>query len=134
MDQDFQTIFNALEPISPEKDISSGVLRRIQGYQQRIARIRLAVFGVGTAVFAVALVPVFINTVSAFESTGFYQYLSLVFLDGAAVLPYWKEFSLSLVESLPAFEISLLLAVVFAVLQSLKLAIKNMPVAFYRFN
>ena len=132
MEKDFQTFFNTLETREPKSGLSFGVLQRIELYKQRLARIRLAFLGVSTVIFAVAIVPAFLYTITAFSNTGFYQYVSLAFSDGTALLPYWKEFGLTLAESLPAFEISLLLAVIFAFLESFKLAIKNMPTAFYQ--
>ncbi|MCK9352259.1 MAG: hypothetical protein WCT49_05040 [Candidatus Paceibacterota bacterium] len=134
MDKDFQKLFNTLETLEPKKGAVSAVLFRIQHHKRRIARIKFTLLGLSSALSAAAIFPVISYTVSGFVSTGFYQYISLAFSDGGAILPYWKEFIMTLAESLPAFEISLLLAVIFALLESLKLTIKNMPVAFYKFN
>ena len=83
---------------------------------------------------AVLLFPVVSYTLAGFTNSGFYEYLSLIYSDGLAILPYWKEIGLSLAESLPAFEIALLLSVIYALLESIKLAVKNAPVAFYQFR
>ncbi len=41
--------------------------------------------------------------------TGFDQYLSLAFSDSSVLITYWKELSLSLVESLPLMAVMLVL-------------------------
>ncbi|HVU06695.1 MAG TPA: hypothetical protein VHE10_02835 [Candidatus Paceibacterota bacterium] len=46
----------------------------------------------------------------AVAASGFIQYVSLIFSDGTDVLAFSKELSLSMLESLPAFGIALVLA------------------------
>jgi hypothetical protein len=134
MNDDFQTLFNTLEPITPAKKLSLGVLLRIRRYEQRVARVKFVLLSTSSFISGIALVPVVSYAVSGFASSGFYEYLSLLYLDGMAILPYWKEFALTLAEAVPLFEISLVLAVMYALLESLKLAIKNIPTAFYKYN
>jgi len=134
MNKDFQTLFNTLKPLAPKKELSLGVLLRIRRYEQRVARIKFVLLSASSFISGIALVPVVSYAVSGFASSGFYEYLSLLYSDGIAVLPYWEEFALTLAEAVPVFEISLVLAVMYALLESIKLAIKNMPMAFYKYN
>lgn len=134
MSNDFQALFNTLPKIEPSEGLSSAVLLRIHRYEQRIARIKFAFLSVSAVLSGIALVPVVSYALPRFAETGFYEYLSFLHSFGLAVLPYWKEFILTLVETIPVFEISLVLTVCYTLLESIKLAIKNMPTAFYKYN
>ncbi len=134
MNKEQPNIFSALEDIDPPRRLSFAILSRIQKRKQRVARIKLAFLTISSVLSAVLLFPVVSYTLAGFTNSGFYEYLSLIYSDGLAILPYWKEIGLSLAESLPAFEIALLLSVIYALLESIKLAVKNAPVAFYQFR
>lgn len=134
MNNNFQTLFNTLKPLTPKKELSSGVLLRIHQYEQRVARIKFALLSTSSFISSIALIPTVSYAISGFASSGFYEYFLLLYSDGMSVLLYWKEFALTLAEAVPIFEISLVLAVTYALLESLKFAIKNMPMAFYKYN
>lgn len=51
---------------------------------------------------------------------GFWDYVSLVFSDGLKIIKYWKEFSLSLIHSLPATSLILTLILIFLLLSSVR--------------
>jgi hypothetical protein len=134
MNDDFQELFNTLKPKNPTKELSLAVLLHIRRYEQRMARIKFALLSLSSFISGVMLVPTVSYALSGFVSSGFYEYLSLLYSDGMGILPYWKEFTLTLADAIPVFEISLVLAVMYALLESIKLAIKNAPVAFYQFR
>jgi hypothetical protein len=134
MENDFRTLFTTVEKIEPKKGLSSAVLSRIYKYRQRVARIKFAILSLISVASGTALFPVVSYALSSLTETGSYEYLSLLFSDGVAILPYWKEFAFTIIETIPVFEISMVLAVTYALLQSLKLAVKNAPAAFYRYN
>ncbi len=134
MNKERHFTFSALEDIDPPRRLSFAILSRIQRRKQHVARIKLALLTTSSLVSAILLFPVVSYTLTGFTNSGFYEYLSLIYSEGLSILPYWKEIGLSLAESLPTFELALLLAVVYALLESLKLAVKNAPVAFYQFR
>ena len=115
-----------LTEVDPPEELSARVLLSIQAEKQRIACIRLYLFGTVSAVSFVALFPALQYTFSEIASSGFNDYASLIFSDTASLLPYWKEFTLSLVETLPVFGLIISLGLVFVLLESLRNTIKNM--------
>ena len=62
--------------------------------------------------------------------SGFYNYFSLIFSDGFALVSSWKEFVFSLVESFSVSEFIVLLSIVFVVLISVKILIKNYKIIY----
>ncbi|MCX6739238.1 MAG: hypothetical protein NT098_04295 [Candidatus Parcubacteria bacterium] len=134
MDKSHKKFLPGLVNIAPPREVYNHILFRVEMERVRMARTRLALFG-GTSLLAgFALYPVFQYAAEGFSRSGSYEYLSLIFSDGTALLPYWKEFFFTLVESLPIFEIALVLTVSLVLLESIKLSIKNLPRAFYQYN
>ena len=113
------------ENIEPPERLYLGILARIEREKRRIAVIRLAFFGVVASASLAAIIPSFKYVAREFAQSGFYEYLFLLFSDSDAVLASWREFALSLAESLPITEITIFLVMVFVFLVSAKLAIKN---------
>ena len=108
--------------------MARGVMARIGAERERIirtARRQLAVFGFGAIVSLGVMIPVFQWLGGEFYKSGFYQFSSLIFSDTAVAITYWKELSLSLVESLPLMEMTVLLSVVFVFLWAIKLTSEN---------
>lgn len=125
MSDNYKKLFQNLEQIEPSQKLRAGVLARIDFEKRRSARIRLAFFGAVAVTSLVAIIPSFQYVAREFSQSGFYQYLSLLFSDSGFILASWKEFSASLVESLPLFEITIFLATVFTLLFSARSAVKN---------
>lgn len=125
MKDNYEKFFLNLEQIEPSEKLRGQILARIDFEKRRSARIRLAFFGTVAAASSVAIIPSFQYATGEFSQSGFYEYLSLLFSDSGAVLASWREFTLSLIESLPITEIAIFLAAVFVFLVSAKLAIRN---------
>ncbi len=125
MNNNFEKLFSKLEEVEPSKELRRGILARIDFEKRRSARIRLAFFGFIAMASFIAMIPSFQYIAREFSQSGFYQYFSLIFYDGDAVLSSWKEFALSLAETIPAMEITIFLAVVLSFLISIKLAVRN---------
>lgn len=116
----YKKILCSLAETNPSDGLLNVILRRIDFEKKRQAKIRLAVHGAMAAVSFVVLIPSFSYMASSFAKSGFGQFASLMFSDGATVVSYWKEFALLLAESLPLFSIIILLAALAAFLASLK--------------
>ena len=54
------------------------------------------------------------------SQTGFYEYMSLLSSDGKYISTYWKEFTLSVTESLPMTNITVSLLLVFILFVSIR--------------
>lgn len=116
------------ENIEPPERLYLGILARIGREKRRLTLIRLAFFGVVAVASLVAVIPSFQYVAREFAQSGFYEYLFLVFSDSGVVLASWREFALSLAESLPITEITIFLVTIFVFLVSAKLAIKNIHI------
>lgn len=116
------------ENIDPPERLYLSILARIGSEKRRLALIRLAFFGVVAVASLVVVIPSFQYVAREFAQSGFYEYLFLIFSDSGVVLASWKEFALSLAESLPITEITIFLVTVFVFLVSAKLTIKNIHI------
>lgn len=106
----------------------SGLLERVllalytEQQQSRLWRVR--VFATTALLSLAALVPVVISLVKAFATSNFDTYLSLVFTDGSVLLSYWKTIGASLIEALPVLSLAVTLALVGALLWSLRCMVR----------
>ena len=119
-----------MKEIEPPNGLCRKILLHIQHIQRRIARIKLGASATAMAVTALLAVPVFEYAFQEFSQSGFFQYFSLQFSDSEIMLFSWKEFILSLAESLPSLGIAAVFMTVFVLLGSVLLVSKNMKNAF----
>ena len=104
----------------PDSTLPLSVWRAIIIREKRMAKIKLWSFSiVGIASLSI-LIPVFEMLLTDLAHSGFYEYFSLIFSDGGSMITYWKELSLSLVESLPLMSIIFTLSLFFIFFLSLK--------------
>jgi hypothetical protein len=125
MSDPYKKIFVNLGDIKPPKSLFDAILERIHAEKKRYARIKLVLHGGLAAVSFAALIPSSLYVVSEFSQSGFNQFFSLLFSDGATVISYWKEFLLLLVESLPLFSTIALLIAIVTFLGSLKFVARD---------
>ncbi|MDD5431031.1 MAG: hypothetical protein PHP03_02290 [Candidatus Pacebacteria bacterium] len=129
MEKNCEKLFNNLNQEEPPKELYCGILARIQFERRRAARIRL-VFFAGTALASIfGLIPALQYFIGELNSSGFHHYISLIFSDGGILISYWKEFILSLAESLPILGITAILSLVFIFLESIKFILRNVKTA-----
>jgi hypothetical protein len=112
MQNKYKKLFGYINLIEPPKGLGGRIMNIINVEEKRLARIRAWAFGSSTvASFGLSMWTVVYLIKSANES-GFWQYLSLIFSENGAVLAYWRELSLALVESLPIASLIIFLAAV----------------------
>lgn len=122
----------SIQNIEPRDGLYTAVIMRIENQKRKEARFRF-VYASTAGILALTLfVPVVQYFISELSKSGFYQYLSLISSDGGTALTYWKEFSLSLAESLPVLSITAVLALVFVLLITLKSVIRDSKTLFNR--
>ncbi|MFZ2522223.1 MAG: hypothetical protein WAX44_04560 [Minisyncoccia bacterium] len=63
--------------------------------------------------------------IQEFYQSSFYSYLSLIFSDPSIAVSYWKELSMSLLETLPILGITISLIAVYVLLVSIRTLAKN---------
>jgi hypothetical protein len=101
------------------------VLARRRGAAVRLAGLLVVVLGSGAA-----LISALRYAGEEFYDSGFYDYLSLVLSDHTFVLSSWREFSYSLIESLPSLALLMLAACAAAFIWSAWRAMYQAKVAF----
>ncbi|MGC9602741.1 MAG: hypothetical protein ABSE76_03340 [Minisyncoccia bacterium] len=125
-----QKISEYLQSTEPRAGLYFAIMERIAYAKRRKARVRTGLFAALAVVSGAALIPALQYTAEQFYVSGFYDYLTLVFSDRGFVLTYWRQFSLSLVESLPSLAILLLLPIACALGYSLYRLTQTSRVAF----
>lgn len=130
MRKDYETLLRNLAHVDPPKRLYGNILARIEIEQTRKAKIRFVLMGTTAICSLLALVPAVQYTAKEFSQSGFLQYLSLIFSDSATIMAYWKEFTFSLAESLPAFGITMILSILFVLFGSIILVIRDTKTVF----
>lgn len=125
MSDNYEKLFQNLERLEPSEKLRARILARIDFKIKRFATIRLVFSALATTASLVAVIPSFQYATREFSQSGFYRYFSLIFSDSGAVIASWREFSLSLIESLPITEAVIFLATIFASLLFARLTAKN---------
>ena len=98
--------------IDPPLNLEASILKKIATERTKTARIRFAFLSTIAFFSFWGIIQTGVSLWQSFSQTGFYDYASLILSDGTTLTSYWKEFVLSLVESLPLLGLTTLLAVV----------------------
>ena len=106
--------------IKSESRLSSDIWSAIQTKQAKSLKIQSLVYCIMGVLSLGGFVFMIFYTKMQFSSSGFFQYISLVFSDGNLFATYWKEYLLSLADSLPFASIGALLFLLFSMLISIK--------------
>ena len=131
MRQDYEKLFSQLTPPEPSGDFLNRVMERLQREEKLItAKRRIVFFSLGFAGSLVALIPAFSSTQAEVAKTGFGQVLSLIFSDSGAVMSFFNQYLLSLLETLPVINIILLFAIILIILEFAKKLSQNVSFAF----
>jgi len=108
----------------PTPDLAFSILNKVVR-EKNIAKFKLWI-GTFTGVASlVTLIPVFQMLLDDLAHSGFYDYFSLIFSDSGMMFSYWKEFTLSLAESLPMMSIIFTLSLIFIFLLSFRYVMKQ---------
>jgi hypothetical protein len=118
-------LHRTLATIEPPVGLYAAIMTRIDIAKRRSAQMRSGVCAAIALLSAAALVPVVEYTLNQLYTSGFYDYLSLMLSDNGSVVTYWREFGLSLLESLPSIALLLLLPIMVALIWSLVRLVKN---------
>jgi len=121
MEPDYQRHVDRPNPAEPPEGLLAMVMARIYEEERMLSvRKRLVLFSMTALMSVAALVPVAGAFRSEFAGSGFYQYFSLIFSDLDIVMVNWRDFGLTLLESLPTTGIISLLLVSLVFFWSLK--------------
>ncbi|MFA5021820.1 MAG: hypothetical protein WC508_01960 [Patescibacteria group bacterium] len=101
------------------------ILRLEQEKKLARAKKRLIIFSIVLLVSVAVSFPIGKLLQNEIIQSGFGQYISLLFYDFKTMLTYWPDFSLTLLETLPAIGLAGILTVMLAIIISLKSVITD---------
>lgn len=104
----------------PETGLSDDFWRVIQNKQAKNLKIKSLSYGFIGLLSLGGFVFVSLSMVRQFILSGFFQYVSLAFSDGGLLAIYWKEYLMSLVDSLPVASIGTAVFLLFSMLISIR--------------
>jgi hypothetical protein len=111
MEKGLQKAFNNAK-YHPEATLADTVWSTIVAREQRSSRLKMWMYALVGALSLVSLFPVIHSFAAQSTSSGFSEYLSLIFSDSSSIALYWKEFALTLADSLPTTSLILSLSLV----------------------
>ena len=108
-DKTLTNLIKSSQAPSPRSGLDVSIKHELHKLERRSLRIRTSFLGVLSLFSLSALVATFFSLGRTLATSGFSNYLSLIVSDSSIITTYWKEVSLSLVESLPMLSVALLL-------------------------
>ncbi len=119
-----------LREVEPPTRLLGVVDAQVSHARLLTARIHAALFSIFTIVSGIVLVPVLQYASEELYTSGFTEYMKLLFSDTNVALSAWQTFAFSLFESLPSLAILLTLGVGVAFIWSLRGVFRDAPTAF----
>jgi len=116
--------------VEPSSNLKSRIWEDIKKQEYKKAKINFWASLAGFSVSLVAIFPAIVYLWQAFSQSGLSQYLTAIFSDGGVVLTYWRDYLSLIAESMPVFEVSIFFAVIFVLLLSLRIMIRNIKPTF----
>jgi hypothetical protein len=105
---------------SPDIELSGSIWNTIVARERSIFKLKLFSY-IGVALSSlIGFVFVLKDLAYQFTQSGFYEYSSLFFSDMKSVILYWKEFTLSLMDSLPVTGLIISLCLLFIIFISVR--------------
>lgn len=106
--------------IEPEVELSGEIWRSIQIKQTKSLKIQSLVYGIASILSLGGFVFMSVSVVKEFITSGFFQYISVAFSGGGLFATYWKEYLLTLADSLPAASLGVMLFLLVSMLISIR--------------
>ncbi len=97
-----------LEYVKPSQNLETKIINRISLLQRRRLFIKQSVYSLITVPSLIGSIYLGNYSAKAFIESGVYEYLSLI-VSNINVIVYWKDLSLTIIESLPFLELSIFL-------------------------
>ena len=87
--------------IEPPRKLKLSILSSIVEEERHRAKRLLMIFAPASLLSLISIIFSIQYVLKAFYQSGFYTYFSLLLSDPDVVLTYWKEFAMSLVDTIP---------------------------------
>ena len=103
----------------PESRLSDDIWAVVKAKNAKTLRVKklgyfsLGVLSLSGSIFSIKML------IEQFIQLGFFKYLSLIFSDGGIIATYWKEYTLSLIDSLPIASLAVFLFFLFMLVISI---------------
>ena len=123
MAKTYKDVMNQIKDIEPRSGLETDVFDLIDRYIEKQNFYRKLIGFSLSLLSALTFVPFAIYTSSQLYSSGIYNYLSLIFTDGNVVISNFREFILSVADSLPFFALTMTAFSIFMILVSVKYAL-----------
>ena len=125
MDRDFIN-----SPLLPSREPADSLLPRIMKTialerQRQILRRKIFIFSTCFSLVLLSIIPAIKFFITDISYSGFGEYLRLASTDFSTISTYWQEWAMSLLESLPALSLAILLLISVALLISFKNILNN---------
>lgn len=110
-----------VQMVEPPSAVLSTVLFRVHEEQQ-LSRLRRTFLAMCSMVVLSSIGIFFVAQaiIESLSSSGFFRFLSLIVSDGAALVPYWQEYTYSLLEALPIVSLIMFIVLFIVFLRSLQ--------------
>lgn len=118
MSTKLHTVFKNIQKEGPNAELAGLVLDRVAKMASRKARRNYLFARAGVWVSMVALAGVSFTAGSTIIDSEFFDLMKLAFSDAAIVLQNWREYTYSLLETMPVTSIAMLLSPIFTLLIS----------------
>ena len=106
MEKELTKIFNKAKYVETP-NLAKNIWQNLIIRNKNIARLKLGIFSFISLFSLIGLVPALKILLNDLTQSGIYEYLSLISSSGNSIFYYWKEFLLSIAESLPTMSIVL---------------------------
>ncbi|MHB1316749.1 MAG: hypothetical protein ACYCZW_02735 [Minisyncoccota bacterium] len=104
-------------------------------HEKIIFSINKEEFGYAKTYFFISIITTFVSffglifsiryMIQEFYRSSFHSYLSLILSDPSVTILYWKELSISLIETLPIVGITISLITIYSLMVSVRVLVKN---------
>jgi len=116
--------FNIIEPST---NLRNSVIHAIKMEETKKAVYNIVFNSIISLVSISVAVVYMINIIKDAYKSGLSEYLSLIFSDGTSLISYWQTYVLSVVESLPIIQITVVVASMGILVWSLNTIMEKLP-------
>lgn len=119
MEKDLNLLFKKIT-LEPDLSLKDRILGEINSKRKRRAHLSIFAYLGSSFVFLAGSIFSFRFLIKGLNSFGFFEYMSLMFSDGSALALIWKNYFLTLVDSLPVASLGLSVFLLFLLFVSIK--------------
>ena len=123
--------------IEPSENLKNSIINKIKTEEIKKTMYKIAFGSVISLTSITIMIMSVINIFQDAYQSGLSGYISLLFSDGASVISFWQSYMMSIVESLPIIQITIVVASVWVFVWAMNTTVtgfKNRRSIFYKVN